>query len=58
MTNNNVSKKSEVSKPRNRLFLVVADDMTTLLDDTTRDAVYLVDNITSCGNITIAAALS
>ena len=26
MTNNNVSKKSEVSKPRNRLFLVVADD--------------------------------
>ena len=26
MTNKNVSKKSEVSKPRNRLFLVVADD--------------------------------
>ena len=26
MTNKNVIKKSEVSKPRNRLFLVVADD--------------------------------
>ena len=26
MTNKNVSKKSQVSKPRNRLFLVVADD--------------------------------
>ena len=26
MTNKNVSKNSEVSKPRNRLFLVVADD--------------------------------
>ena len=44
--------------PHNDGFLVVADDMATLLDDTTRDAVYLVDNVTSCGNITIAAALS
>ena len=26
MTNKNVSKKSQISKPRNRLFLVVADD--------------------------------
>ena len=26
MTNKNVGKKSQVSKPRNRLFLVVADD--------------------------------
>ncbi len=44
--------------PHNDGFLVVADDMATLLDDTTRDAVYLVDNVTSCGAISIAAALS
>ena len=42
--------------PHNDGFLVVADDMTTLLDDTTRSAVYLVNNITSCGAITIGAA--
>ena len=42
--------------PHNDGFLVVADDMTTLLDNTTRDAVYLVPNITSCGAIAIGAA--
>tara|TARA_R100000664_G_C2650198_1_gene71173 strand:- start:59 stop:463 length:405 start_codon:yes stop_codon:yes gene_type:complete len=44
--------------PHQKPFLVVADDMTTLLDDTTRDAVYLVNNITSCGAIAIGAAYS
>ena len=39
-------------------FVVVADDMTTLLDDTTRDAIYLVPNITSCGAIAVNAALA
>ena len=39
-------------------FLTVADDMTTLLDDTTRSAVYLVPNITSCGAIAVTAALA
>tara|TARA_R110000868_G_C10330745_1_gene714167 strand:- start:63 stop:470 length:408 start_codon:yes stop_codon:yes gene_type:complete len=39
-------------------FLTVADDMTTLLDDTTRDAIYLVPNITSCGAIAVNAALA
>tara|TARA_R100000742_G_C4178948_1_gene14723 strand:- start:49 stop:450 length:402 start_codon:yes stop_codon:yes gene_type:complete len=42
--------------PNQKPFLVVADDMTTLLDDTTRSAVYLVNNITSCGAIAIGAA--
>ena len=39
-------------------FLTVADDMTTLLDDTTRSAVYLVPNITSVGTIAVTAALA
>ena len=39
-------------------FLTVADDMTTLLDDTTRAAIYLVPNITSCGAIAVTAALA
>jgi len=39
-------------------FLTVADDMTTLLDNTTRSAVYLVPNITSCGAIAVTAALA
>ena len=39
-------------------FLTVADDMTTLLDNTTRSAVYLVPNITSCGAIVVTAALA
>tara|TARA_R100000995_G_C3393429_1_gene81542 strand:+ start:128 stop:544 length:417 start_codon:yes stop_codon:yes gene_type:complete len=42
--------------PHNDGFLVVADDMTTLLDNSTRSAVYLVPNITSCGAIAIGAA--
>ena len=39
-------------------FITVADDMTTLLDDTTRSAIYLVPNITSCGAIAVNAALA
>ena len=39
-------------------FITVADDMTTLLDDTTRSAVYLVPNITSVGTIAVTAALA
>ena len=44
--------------PHQKPFLVVADDMTTLLDDSTRDAVYLVPNITSCGAIAVGAAFA
>tara|TARA_R110001599_G_scaffold32962_1_gene107351 strand:+ start:102 stop:518 length:417 start_codon:yes stop_codon:yes gene_type:complete len=39
-------------------FLTVADDMTTLLDNTTRDAIYLVPNILSCGAISVGAAFA
>ena len=44
--------------PHSDGFLVVADDKTTLLDDTTRDAVYLVNNITAVTSITHGAAFS
>ena len=44
--------------PHSDGFLVVADDKATLLDDTTRDAVYLVNNITAVTSITHSAALS
>ena len=44
--------------PHQQPFLTVADDMTTLLDDTTRSAIYLVPNITSCGAIAVTAALA
>jgi len=37
-------------------FITVADDMTTLLDDTTRSAVYAISGISSCGAIAITAA--
>jgi len=46
------------TKNLNDGWLVVADDMTTLLDDTTRSAVYVNSNITSCGAISIGAAFS
>tara|TARA_R100001463_G_scaffold15290_3_gene39952 strand:+ start:712 stop:1143 length:432 start_codon:yes stop_codon:yes gene_type:complete len=39
-------------------YIVVADDVTTDFDGTTRDAVYLVPDITGCGTIAIAAANS
>lgn len=44
--------------PHSDGFLVVADDMATLLDNTTRDAFYLVNNITAVTTITHSAALS
>ena len=44
--------------PHSDGFLVVADDMTTLLDNTTRDAVFLVNNITGVTSITHGAAHS
>ena len=44
--------------PHSDGFLVVADDMATLLDNTTRDAVYLVNNITAVTTITDGAAFS
>ena len=44
--------------PHQQPFLTVADDMTTNLDNSTRDAVYLVPNITSCGAIVVTAALA
>jgi hypothetical protein len=44
--------------PHSDGFLVVADDMATLLDNTTRDAVYLVNNITAVTTITHQAAHS
>ena len=39
-------------------FIVIADDTTTDYDGTTRSAVYIDSNITSCGAITVAAAVS
>jgi hypothetical protein len=39
-------------------FIVIADDTTTDYDGTTRSAVYIDGNITSCGAITVAAAVS
>ena len=39
-------------------FIVVADDATTDFDGTTKAAIYLDTNITSCGAIAIAAVLS
>ena len=39
-------------------FIVVADDATTDYDGTTKAAVYLDSNITSCGAIAVAAVLS
>jgi hypothetical protein len=39
-------------------FIVVADDATTDYDGTTKAAVYLDSNITSCGAIAIAAVVS
>ena len=44
--------------PHQQPFLTVADDMTINLDNSTRDAVYLVPNITSCGAIVVTAALA
>ena len=38
--------------------IVVADDATTDYDGTTKDAIYLDSNITSCGAIAIAAVVS
>ena len=39
-------------------FITVADDATTDFDGTTKAAIYLDSNITSCGAIAIAAALA
>ena len=39
-------------------FIVVADDATTDFDGTTKAAIYLDTNISSCGAIAIAAVLS
>ena len=39
-------------------FIVVADDATTDYDGTTKAAIYLDSNITSCGAIAIAAVVS
>jgi len=39
-------------------FIVIADDTTTDYDGTTRSAVYIDSNITSCGAITVATAVS
>ena len=39
-------------------FIVIADDTTTDFDGTTRSAVYIDNDITSCGAITVAAAVS
>jgi len=39
-------------------FIVVADDATTDFDGTTKAAIYLDANISSCGAIAIAAVLS
>ena len=39
-------------------FIVIADDTTTDYDGTTRSAVYIDSDITSCGAITVAAAVA
>tara|TARA_R100000353_G_scaffold111603_1_gene80011 strand:+ start:454 stop:885 length:432 start_codon:yes stop_codon:yes gene_type:complete len=39
-------------------YIVVADDATIDFDDSVRDAVYLVPDITGCGTIAIAGANS
>ena len=39
-------------------FITVADDMTTLLDNTTRSAIYAIPGISSCGAIAVTAALA
>jgi len=44
--------------PHDDGWIVVADDTTTDFDATTRDAVYIHNDITSVGAITIAAANS